>query len=157
MHIYWIWEVFFSPANHFPKRLQLTHIGISFAGEKVSLSASSNKIAQGVTILRGTCWHSLTVLAQMCGISGSAWKNRDVSSLTAKVDVSCAIFKILPSVTICWSTTKAWFTDCPIRNPILIHGLHFQVKQCKRIVDRYLRRYYRSYSSSQTMFSNNDG
>lgn len=45
-------------------------------GEKVSLTALSNKIAQEIMILGGTWWHLLTVLAQMCDISGSAGKTK---------------------------------------------------------------------------------
>lgn len=70
-----LWS-FFSPGNHFPKIFQLIYIGISFTGEKISLTAFSNKIAQEIMILGGTCWHSLTVLAQMCDISGSAGKTK---------------------------------------------------------------------------------
>lgn len=58
--------------NHFPMRFLITQIGTCFAGEKASLGTFSNNIAEGITVLSETCWHSLTAPAQMCSISGSA-------------------------------------------------------------------------------------
>lgn len=46
MHIYLRSFGRFSPGNNFPKSFQLIYIGISFAGEKATLTAFSNKIAQ---------------------------------------------------------------------------------------------------------------
>lgn len=68
-------------------RFQILCNGISYAREKVSLSAFSNKTAQEITILGGTCWHSLTAPPHVWHF----WKRlrkMGVSSLTAEADQS---------------------------------------------------------------------